>query len=414
VSSSFDFSTALIVRAPWVVPVTSPVLVDGAVLIRDNRIHAMGPSKKISKEYPNTPVRRYRGVLMPGLVNAHMHLELSVFGTIKPENENSTMCEWIRALLKKRMAATFTGTEIFTAAEKVVQEQYASGVVLLLDIGNTRLSGFLNPKPEIFSLLEMLGPTKDATAQAVQILGELSKDVQVTGHAPYSTSPQLLQCLKKRSLQQKGLFSLHVAENKDESLFLLEGGGCFVDFLQDRGALDGTFPLLKNENLSVVDYLNKSGILDKKSICVHCVHVSVDEIQILAQSQCHVCLCPGSNRFLQVGKAPLEQILEHGIVPALGTDSIASNPVLDMWREMALLRQEYPEVAAEKVLQMATLAGAKALHRDVDYGSLATGKSANFIAVQDAMFANVKNENQLLDRLTTLGRPESVDRVLAI
>lgn len=412
-SYSIDSSTAIIIQAPWLIPITSPVIADGAVLLQGNRIHALGSSREIYKDYPTIPIRRYQGVLMPGLVNAHMHLELSVFGTVEPENEESSMCEWIRDLLTKRMAANFTEAEIFAAAEKVIQDQYASGVVLLLDIGNSSLPEFLSPRPEIYSLLEMLGPSQVATAQAIEALNNLSEDIQVTGHAPYSTSPLLLQTLKKRSVQQNGLFSLHVAENRDESLLLLDGSGCFLNFLQERDAFDGTFPLVTDEQLSVVDYLDKSGILDKKSICVHCVHVSDDDIAILAQSKCHVCLCPGSNRFLHVGKAPLEQILRHGILPALGTDSITSNPVLDMWQEMALLRQDHPDVAAHKVLQIATLGGAKALQRDIDYGSLQKGQSANFIAVQDAMLEKVQNEDELLEILTTMGRPESVVRVMA-
>ncbi len=413
VRSLLDPSTAVIVQAPWLVPVSSPVIADGAVLLQGNRIHALGTSQHIFTNYPEIPIRRYPGVLMPGLVNAHMHLELSVFGTVEPESKESTMCEWIGALLAKRMAATFTEADIYAAAEKVAQDQYASGVVLLLDIGNSILPAFSTSTPEVYSLFEMLGPTEEATILAMQSLRELADEIQVTGHAPYSTSPQLLQTLKKRSSVMQGIFSLHVAENRDESRLLFDGDGCFFDFLKERGALDGTFPLANVEQRSVLGYLHQSGILDDRSLCVHCVHVSADEIDILARSKCHVCVCPGSNRFLHVGKAPLEQILERGILPALGTDSIASNPVLDMWHEMALLRQEYPGIRPEHVLQMATLGGAKAMHRDNDYGSLAKGQSANFIAVQDAMLVNVQNESQLLDKLTTMGRPESVVRVLA-
>lgn len=259
-SSPIDYSTAIIIQAPWLIPITSPVIADGAVLIQGNRIHAIGTSQNIHKDYPTIPVRRYHGVLMPGLVNAHMHLELSIFGTVEPENENNNMCDWISALLKKRMAATFSEGEIFAAAEKLAYDQYASGVVLLLDIGNSSLPDFAGNGPEIYSLLEMLGPTKDATSHATLVLDTLSADIHVTGHAPYSTSPQLLELLKKRSRQQNGIFSLHVAENIDESLFLLDGCGCFHDFLNDRDALDGTFPLLKNEQVSVLDYLNKKGI----------------------------------------------------------------------------------------------------------------------------------------------------------
>ncbi len=400
----------VIYRAIWVVPVTSPVIADGAVLVSDGRIQDIGSWQDIKRKYPGIPVRENADVLMPGLVNAHMHLELSVFGATEPVNKESSMCNWIRALLKKRMAAPNTEAEILAAAELAAVDQYESGVVLLLDTGNTQLPEFspFTKTPEIVSLLEMLGPSKKATQMAIEALAAIPADCAVTGHAPYSTAPELLQYIKKRSRAKNTIFSLHVAENPDEALLLLQGKGCFVDFLREREAFDGTFPIAKSK--SVIEYLYDSNLLDANTLCVHCVHIDNNEIAILGQSKSHICLCPKSNDFLNVGEAPLYKFLDHGILPCLGTDSIASNPVPDMWQEMALLSQKYPGVDAETILLMATLGGAKAMQREFDYGSLKKGHSANFLVIQDKNLNYVRNERELLRTLTLMGRPATIER----
>jgi len=400
----------VIYRALWVVPVTSPVIADGAVLVHDGRIQDIGPWQDIKNKYSDVPVRESVDVLMPGLVNAHMHLELSVFGVTEPEKKESTMCDWIRALLKKRMAAVYTDAEILAAAELAALDQYESGVVLLLDTGNSQLADFSpsTKTPEIVSLLEMLGPSKKAAQMAMKTLDAMPADCAVTGHAPYSTTPELLQYIKKSSSTRNTIFSLHVAENPDEALLLMHGMGCFVDFLKERDAFDGTFPITKSE--SVIEYLHDSNLLDTNTICVHCVHVDTNEIDILAESGSYVCLCPQSNKFLNVGEAPLYKFLDYSILPCLGTDSIASNPVPDMWQEMALLSQRNPSVDAATILRMATLGGARAMQRESDYGSLQNGRSANFLMIQDKNLNYVQSEQELLSALILMGRPGSIER----
>ena len=95
-----------------------------------------------------------------------------------------------------------------------------------------------------------------------------------------------------------------------------------------------------------------------------------------------VCLCPGSNSYLRVGTAPLGMFLAHGILPALGTDSMASNPELSIWREMRLLHNDHPTVEPSMILAMATLGGAAALGLEHTYGTLSPGRSSRFLAVQ--------------------------------
>ena len=401
-------SNVILYRAPWIIPVTSPVIRDGCIAVHGSRILAVGLWEKLSQEYSGCEIKHCSGVLLPGLINAHIHLELSVYGVVSQQNAASNMCDWVRSLLQKRISANFTEQEIEDAAEKAAQQQFATGVLALLDTGNTSLPEFSGKVPEIYSLLELLGPNKKATHAVTEILNNLVDKSCPTAHAPYSTSPELLQSIKKQTLEKGTLFSLHVEENPDESLLLLKGTGCFYEFLHERDALDGTFPFKEGSYRSVLDYLSHIQILDEKTICVHCVNVDDEDVQLLAKTKSHVCLCPVSNSFIGVGLAPLKSFLAHGIIPALGTDSVASNPFMSLWHEMALLRKEFPDVSSETILVMATIAGAKALGCEKDYGSLEPGKCSGFIAIEDEKISTVASKKELLDILTSIENPEKV------
>jgi aminodeoxyfutalosine deaminase len=409
VCPSASNSPCRVLRAPWVVPVTAPVLHDGGVVINQHSIVAVGSYGDISCRFPDIPVTDCPGVLLPALVNAHIHLDLSVYGPVPQESGESTMCDWISSLLKIRQEAGCSELEIQSAAETAAHRQYESGVGLMLDIGNSKLDDFDSCPVEIVPLLEMLGPSQAAECATIAAIEELSPKQAVTGHAPYSTTPELLRYIKKRSNAQNTLFSLHLAENPDESQLLAHGEGCFAQFLKDRGGFDSSFPIPGIDSSGVVGYLQQLGIMDEKTICVHCVHLTREEMKIIGSSQAHVCLCPGSNRFLSVGTAPLEEFLDLNILPALGTDSITSNPGLDMWDEMALLRNNHPSVSADTILAIATLGGAMALHREKDFGSLEKGRTSSILHVCGTKYENAANGRQLLDQLTSGGRPDSID-----
>lgn len=397
-----------IFRAPWVVPVTSPILQDGAVVVGQESIIAAGPYQDIVKRFPDLPISFCSGVLLPALVNAHIHLDLSVYGTVYPPSQDSSMCDWITSLLKKRQESNYSEEEVRTAAEKVVRDQYDSGVALMLDVSNISLGSFDSSPLEIVSILEMLAPSSAAEQVAITAITSLDPQQAVTGHAPYSTTSGLLRFIKDRSRNTANLFSIHLAENRDEALLLEKGEGCFEGFLKERGAFDGTFPIPGIDSSGVVGYLNELGILDKETICVHCVHLNEQEIKIISDSQAHICLCPASNRFLSVGTVRLQEILDQNILPALGTDSIASNPDLDIWHEMSLLRKEHPAVSPDEILRMATLGGARAMGREREYGSLEEGRSAHFLHVQGEQYEELTSAEQLLDSLTCSGRPAAV------
>lgn len=383
------------------------------MVVDHRRIVAVGSYSQLSLRFPDLPLVACQGVLLPALVNAHIHLDLSVMGSVYPDSSPFNMCDWISMLLQQRESADVSQEEIEAAAAATVRDQHASGVGLMLDIGNLRLQRRDSTPLEIISLLEMLGPSQAAQQAAMDNLSDFSDDLPVTGHSPYSTGADLLRVIKKRCRRQGTIFSLHLAENKDEALLLLEGEGCFAKFLKQRGAWDYSYPVQGIDSRGVVGYLQNLDLLDDNTLCVHCVHLNDEELAILAGTGTHFCLCPGSNRFLGVGTVPLEKILAAGILPALGTDSIASNTLLDLWEEMRLLREEHPYVDAAAILAMATLGGARALHRQADYGSLAPQKSARFLHLEGQEYEQAEDAEELLDRLTSCGRPESITWVKA-
>ncbi|HIQ37005.1 MAG TPA: hypothetical protein EYH36_03265 [Desulfocapsa sulfexigens] len=395
-------------RAPWVVPVVSPALPDGAVVVDNKSIIAVGEYSDISRQYPDIPVSFCSGILVPALINSHIHLELSIYGVVHPPTQTGNMCDWIKALLQIRENAVFSPGEIRAAAKKMARKQYDSGIGLMLDIGNIDLGMFHSCPVEIHSLYEMLGPSEDATQAAIAAIADLPVELSVTAHAPYSTSAKLLEFIKNRCRKHGQLFSLHLAENLDEGLLLSKGTGCFAQFLKDRTGSDSPFPIPGIDSSTVVGYLQQLGIIDSKTICVHCVHLSDEEIKIIADSGAHVCLCPGSNKFLSVGTVRLQTLLDHGILPALGTDSIASNPNIDLWQEMALLQEEHPGVSSENIFSMATIGGARAIGREIEYGSLEAGKTARFLHIQGVEFEDVANPEQLFECLVMNGQPDSV------
>lgn len=402
---------SLVYTSPWIFPVSSPGIKDGAIAINSQRIIAVGPRQKIIGSFKGSKVIALNGILIPPLVNCHIHLELSHIQNVVSPDVGSSMVQWIEDLLQKRMD-DYEDNRIDQAISNTLEQQFKSGVVLLADVGNTpppKSDTSSQDHPEIYSILEMLAPTQQRTLAALNSVSEKSDTLPISPHAPYSTSAQLIVALKKRAIRKDHIFSIHLAESIDEIELICKSRGVFKDFLKKKGSWEKTM-LGNGEYSGAVDYLDSLGVLDKRTLCVHCIHVNKDEIVTIAEKGVRVCLCPGSNQFLKVGRAPLEEMLAHNILPAIGTDSTASNLSLDMWREMQILRHQYPTVEPHIILKMATLGGARALHKDNVYGTLEKGKKPLFLEIylDDATHLT---EPKIVDALTQGGRPSTINWV---
>ncbi len=393
----------IIHRAPWLVPVARPVLATGAVAVAGGRILAVGEFAGLQAEYPGAAVRDHHGcALVPPLVNAHIHLELSHLAQPGPNTVPENFTAWIAGLLSRREQLGATGDNVAAAARQTLDQQYRSGVIALADIGNTdTIAKLAGAEPRVLHFREFLGLTRNAARKNLAMLAGEPEQNRCTAHAPYSTHADLITGLKRRARKHGHLFPLHVAESKTESELVSSGGGELKKFLQQRGSWDDSFKPTGIDNSGSVQYLHQLGVLDERTLCVHCVHVSREEARLLADSRAQVCLCPGSNRFLGVGRAPADLFLQHGILPALGTDSLASNQELSLWREMRLLHEDHPDLDPVAIFAMATLGGATALGIEQDYGTLEPGKSADFLAIP--LPGGIKAPGPLLSYLVTGG-----------
>jgi aminodeoxyfutalosine deaminase len=365
-----------ILTAGWVLPVSRPPIRDGALAVRDERIVWVG--RRGAAGQPGGRERALgAGVLIPGLVNAHTHLELSACAGRLDGAQG--FADWVRALVALRPVLEREALRDGVRAALASLETY--GTVAVGDVTN-RLEDLdlLAAAPlDAVVLHEVIGwascaageiaaQARARVAQARATWGGARLRVRLAAHAPHSVSPELLAALA----DDGGLASIHLAESEAETRFLLDGGGEWAAFLtqRDLGGVAFVAP-----GLSPVAYLERLGVLRSGLVAVHCVQVDETDARLLADRGIAVVLCPRSNRRLVGRLAPLPLLLRAGLLPALGTDSLASVETLDLREEMRLLDEVFPEVGRDLLLRMATWAGAAALGLE-DLGALAPGYRA--------------------------------------
>ena len=391
-------------RAPFLVPVAAPLITDGAVLTENGLILDAGRFADL-RNTPGAVIIDHPGmILTPPLVNAHVHLELAHLAELGQMGTPENFSEWIKSLLALREGKGVHG--YFFEAWELLDSLSNSGVGLAADIGNLSESREIGvgKRVEVLFFLEMLGLSRQAAERNLQQLDDLereNKDVSCTAHAPYSTSANLLQALKERARTRRQLFPIHTAESADELEFLRNGSGPLRDFVEKKGVWDGSFV---PPGCSSVEYLDRLGLLDHLTLCVHCVQLSDEEIELLSARRAKVCLCPGSNRYMGVGSPPVEKILARNLLPALGTDSLASNPGCSIWEEMRILREDHPGIDPALVFAMATRGGAESLGSTV-YGALHPGKAARFLAVEYGQ----GTEREVFEFITGIGNKVKIE-----
>lgn len=372
----------IIHRAPWLLPISSPARADGGVAVQAGRIAAVGGFRAVKQSWPSAEVIDHPNcILLPGLINAHAHLELSHLRQLGQQPAPPSFPTWIEQVLAARSNDPATEADILNAAWQVLAAEQAAGIAVIADISNSGLTRQLasDDNGRLLVFKEYLGLRASSVEPALLRLQQEDEKQFCTGHALYSTCPALLRGLKARATRLGHVFPLHTAESAEEIELLRSGSGPFRAFLEQRGLWDGFFQPMGRRG-GAVRWLQQQGLLDSRTLCVHCVHIEEEEISLLAQSGAKVCLCPGSNRSLGVGKAPVSSLLKNGILPAIGTDSLASNPTVSLWHELRLLAEDQPTLAPADILRMATLGGATALGLHEQLGSLEPGKEAILLA----------------------------------
>jgi len=389
--------------AKYILPITSEMVEDGAIVIDGNRIIDFGAREEIDSKFKDVErkINLKNALIMPGFVNAHTHLELS---GVKIK-EVSDFKDWLYQIIKQRkklfnvsgiagkikFIKTFAERKWKRTVKRRIEEMINSGTIAIGDVSNTGklITMLLRVPMKIQIFIELISFIEERGVEFFNVLKDLVHNVNevvkkhnlqrefkisLSPHAPYSVSETLFKLIKNFNGDSKT--SVHLAEVIDEVEFIKNGSGFFRSFLIERNGFDYSW---KPPGVSPVKYLDQIGFLDKNILAVHCVNVDDEDIEILSKRNVSICTCPRSNFFLKVGKAPVRKFLDNNINVCLGTDSIASNRDLNILNELKFAREFYKDVSNEELIKIATLNGAKALGFDDICGSIERGKDADLI-----------------------------------
>jgi len=379
-----DSPAPLTFSAKWVVSIAGDPIRDGHVSIdRGGRILGVGSGRP-----PHATVLS-DVALMPALVNAHTHIELSyLHGQVPPSDSFN---DWVTALMSLRR--TFPdplAPVIVEGAHHAVEQARASGTGLIGDISNTlaTLEALTDASMPAHVFYELLGFTAaDVAARIANARGaidrpSLGNDLRIglAPHAPYSVSPALFTAIRREvNAHLYPITSVHLGESAAEVELLKTGTGPTRTMLEKLGVWSDAWT---PPGVSPVSYLADIGFMDARTLVVHGVQFDASDLARIRTIDATLVSCPRSNVYVGVGSPPLAAFYDAGVHVAFGTDSLASVADLNMFNELAEARRIAPRVSARRLLESATLTGARALGFDDEFGSIETGKRAALLAVR--------------------------------
>ncbi len=381
-------------RARWVCPGDQPAIADGAIVVNNLEILSVGCFSRAldSVSMSNCQVIDLgEGVIIPGLVNTHTHLEFSDLEyPLGQPGINFT--DWIRLIVSRRIESNQeTGTtgsmnRKIAAIQRGIEESSESGVWAIGEIATmpVELDDYRNRPANMLLMcfLEQLGrdetaiPTREADLDAFfnqrGWVGSSPIQIGASPHAPYSVAPNLLRQICRQANAANRPVAMHLAETLAEREFVDHQTGEFVSLLQDFGVWNPGSPdsvLSIGETLKVLSSV-------PLSLIVHGNYLSDCELDFVSScsERMSVAFCPRTHHFFGHSAYPLEKMLKRKINICLGTDSRASNPDLDLFEEAKFVANSFSRVDPRLILKMATLNGAHALGVTQAYGSLIAGK----------------------------------------
>lgn len=368
-------------RARWVLCGDGHALKDGVVSIDNSRIVSVGQRRPSSEDLHDLG----DVVLMPGLVNTHTHLEFSDLA--RPLGKPAmSLTDWIRQVIGTRKRADRDPAK---AIQMGLTESLNAGVTTIGEISTASQSAYANYQganlwvfEEVigFSAGRMASICADVERRLEQGRAENTPNsLGISPHAPYTVHPELLKRLVALACDRDLPVAMHVAESREELELLATGSGSFRQLLEDRSMWDAAAIPQSSKPLDYLKILAEA----PRTLVIHGNYLSDEEIGFLAtnREQMSVVFCPRTHAYFGHDPYPLERMLSAGVRVAVGTDSRASNPDLNLLTELRSIAWQFPTVPPATILQLGTLNGAESLGMAQEAGSLSPGKWADMIAV---------------------------------
>ncbi len=385
----FQILDLMLLRARIVLPVTQPPIEDGAVRIVQNRIEAVGPWKHLAKGGDSIRIDLGNVILLPGLVNAHCHLDYTGMAGQIPQPKSFP--DWIKSLLA--LKAHWGYSEY--------AQSWLAGVGMLLRHGVTTVAD-IEAVPELLpeasratplrvcSFFEMTGvrsrrPAREIVEESTARIDALPPGRGVPGlspHAPYSTSPDLLRLSAQAARRRRWRLAVHVAESEAEFDMFMSRRGPFFDWLKSqREMADCGLG-------SPVQHLERHGVLGENLLAIHVNYLAPGDAELLGGRRVSVVHCPRSHVYFQHAEFPRRSLAAAGVNLCLGTDSLATvltprrqKPELDLFVEMRAFASQAPEWTPEQILAMTTTNSARAMGLAGRVGEIAPGALADLIVL---------------------------------
>jgi cytosine/adenosine deaminase-related metal-dependent hydrolase len=380
----------LLLRARVALPIASPPLGDAGILLRGNRLEAIGPWRNLARGYTGPRQDLGEVLVLPGLVNAHCHLDYTGMAGLFPPPRQFT--DWIKQITVTKQSWS----------DEEFRQSWLTGAQMLLRTGTTTV-GDIEAVPEllpgvwratplrVFSFLEMTGirSRRDPRRILSDALGRIRAlpagrcRAWLSPHAPYSTKPELLQQSAKVSRQRGWAMTTHVGESGAEHEMFMRGRGEMFEWLE-RNERD----MSDCGNVSAVQHLHRQGALGPHLLAVHVNYLGRGDSALLATTGTHVVHCPHSHSYFKHRTFPYHTLRKAGVNICLGTDSLASTyqsrkepATLNLFSEMREFAARHPNVGPATILRLATVNGARALGRAGKFGELSAGAEADLVAI---------------------------------
>lgn len=335
-------------------------------------------------------VEFHNGIIIPGFVNCHCHLELSHMKGIIPRGGG--LAEFIKLVRTSGKSGSETIQHSLSSAD---EEMYSEGVVLCADICNSRATFDIKKKSRIkyINLLEVFGIDSEKANRRINeiiLLSHIANDYGLPywmiPHSVYSLSLSLFRLLKSETASNK-ITSVHFLETEGEKVFLKDHSGPILRSYQESGLATGKLDTVRDHISAVLDEITPSGNL----MLVHNTFADRDIIKsVKKRGQLFWCLCPGSNIYIENHLPPVDLLVEEDCEIVIGTDSLASNNRLSILDEIKTIQKAFPSVRLENLITWSTLNGAKALGEEQNYGTIEPGKKPGLLLLQDVDLINLK------------------------